>query len=48
MPSLLDNYCKVTSSNTAHLEADAGFFRLLMKAIFDTYVLWPFDKKLIS
>ena len=38
----------VTSSNTSRLEANAGFFRLLMKGIFDPYVLWPFDKKLIS
>ena len=30
------------------LEADAGFFKLLMKGIFDPYVLWPVDKKLIS
>ena len=27
------------------LEAHAGFFRLLMKGIFDAYVLWPFGKK---
>ena len=40
--------CKVASSNTTRLEAHAGFFRLLMKGIFDPYVLWPFDKKLIS
>ena len=32
-------YCKVASSNTSHLEAHAGFFRLLMKGIFDPYVL---------
>ena len=32
-------YCKVTSSNTSCLEAHAGFFRLLMKGIFDPYVL---------
>ena len=25
-----------------------GFFRLLIKGIFDPYLLWPFDKKLIS
>ena len=25
-----------------------GFFRLLMKGIFDPYVMWPFDWKLIS
>ena len=41
-------YRKVGSSNTFHLEAHAGFLRLLMKEIFDPYVLWPFDKKLIS
>ena len=43
-----NSYCKVASSNTSRLEAHAGFFRLLMKGIFDPYVLWPFDKKLIS
>ena len=32
-------YCKVASSNTSRLEAHAGFFRLLMKVIFDPYVL---------
>ena len=32
-------YRKVTSSNTSCLEAHAGFFRLLMKGIFDLYVL---------
>ena len=41
-------YHKVASSNMSHLEAHAGFFRLLMKRIFDPYVLCPFDKKLIS
>ena len=30
---------KVTSSNTSLLEPHAGFFRLLMKGIFDRYVL---------
>ena len=39
---------KVPSFNASHLEAHAGFFRLLMKGIFDLYVVWPFDKKLIS
>ena len=39
---------KVASSNTSRLEAHADFFRLLMKGILDPYVLWPFDKKLIS
>ena len=32
-------YCKVASSNTSCLEAHAGFFKLLMKRIFDAYVL---------
>ena len=32
-------YHKVASSNTSHLAAHAGFFRLLMKEIFDPYVL---------
>ena len=32
-------YRKITSSNTSHLEAHSGFFRLLMKGIFDPYVL---------
>ena len=27
------------------LEVHACFFKLLMKGIFDAYVLWPFDKK---
>ena len=29
--SLWNEYCKVASSNTSRLEAQAGFFRLLMK-----------------
>ena len=44
-PSLGDGsligYSKVASSNISCLEAQAGFFRLLMKGIFDPYVLWP-------
>ena len=36
-PSLA--YRKVESSNTSCLEAHAGFFKLLMKGIFDPYVL---------
>ena len=32
-------YRKVASSNTSRLEAHAGFFRLLMKGIFNPYVL---------
>ena len=37
-------YRKVASSNTSHLEAHAGFFRLLIEGIFDPYLLWRFDK----
>ena len=44
----LCKYRNVASSNTSLLEAHAGFFRLLMKGIFVVYVLWPFDKKLIT
>ena len=33
------NYRKVESSNTSRFEAYAGFFRLLVKEIFDLYVL---------
>ena len=32
-------HCKVTSFNKACLEAHAGFFRLVMKGVFDNYVL---------
>jgi hypothetical protein len=32
-------YRKVASFNMSRLEAHAGFFRLLMKGIFDPYVL---------
>ena len=45
---LLLVYRKFTSSNTSRLEAHAGFFRLLMKWIFNPYVPWLFDKKLLS
>ena len=41
-------YCKIASSNNSCLEAHASFFRLLMKVIFDPYVLWLFDKNFIS
>ena len=41
-------YRKVASSNMSRLEAHEGFFRYLMKGIFDPYVLLPFDEKLIS
>ena len=33
-----ENYRKVPSSNMSCLEAHPGFFRLLMKGIFDPYV----------
>ena len=33
------NEPKGARSNTSHLEAHADFFRLLMKGIFDPYVL---------
>ena len=36
---LTNKYGKVASSNTSCLEAHAGFFRLLIKGIFDPYVL---------
>ena len=41
---------KVTSLmciNSQYVEnvAHAGFFRLLMKVIFDPYILWPYDPK---
>ena len=35
----VSNYSKVASSNMSRLEAHAGYFRLLMKGIFDPYVL---------
>ena len=40
-------YRIVASTSPSRIEAHAGFFRSLMKGIFDPYVLWPFDKKLI-
>ena len=47
--TIIINYRKVTNSNTSRLEAHAGFFRLVMTdLIFDPYVLWPFDIKVIS
>ena len=42
-------YRKVTSSNTSRLEAHGGFSDyVLINGIFYHYVLWPFDKKMIS
>ena len=40
-------YRIVASSIPSRIEAHADLFRLLMKGIFDPYVLWPFDKKSI-
>ena len=40
-------YRIVASTSPSRIEAHAGLSRLLMKGIFDPYVLWPFDKKLI-
>ena len=40
-------YHKVAYSSTSRLEALAGIYRLLMKGLFDAFVLRPFDKKLI-
>ena len=39
LESIKEIYRKVASSNTSCLEAHAGFFRLLMKRIFDSYAL---------
>ena len=40
-------YRIVASRSTSRLVTCLGLFRLLMKGIFDPYVLWPFGKKLI-
>ena len=42
MPNI--NYRKVASSKTSRLETHAGFSKLLMKGIFNPYVLWPLKK----
>ena len=42
------NKTLVASSNISGLEANAGFFRLLMMGIFDPYELRLCDKLLIS
>ena len=39
---------KVAGSSMSHLKAHAGHFRLLVKGIFNAYVLWPFGKNFIS
>jgi hypothetical protein len=41
------DYRIVASTSPSRIEAHAGLFRSLMKGIFNPYVLWPFDKKLI-
>ena len=35
----IKTYRKIASSNMSHLEAHADFFKMLMKGIFDCYVL---------
>ena len=40
-------YYKVATSNTSHLEAHAGSFRLLMTGAIDPYLLLLFDNQLI-
>ena len=41
-------YSIVASTSPSRFEAHAGIFRLLMKETFYPYVLWPFDKMVIS
>ena len=45
-------YTKLKSKNNrlkqTSIQNALGFYRLVMKGKFDTYVLWPFRKKLIS
>ena len=41
-------YSRVASSNTSCFKPHPGFYRLLMKAIFDAYVLWPFDNFFVT
>ena len=38
----------IASTMKSWIISDANFFKLLMKGIFNPYVPWPFDKKLIS
>ena len=40
-------YYVVMNASPSYFEAHVCLFRLLMKGIFDPYVLWPFDKKLV-
>ena len=37
----------VASTSPSRFEARAGLFRWLMKGIFDPYLLWSFEKKVI-
>ena len=46
-PWLTYRYCIVASISLSCFEAHEGLFRLLIRGIFNLYVLWPFDKKLI-
>ena len=43
----VSNYLIVASTNLSRFKVHAGLFRLLMKGIFDPYLLWPFCKTLI-
>ena len=47
LKNLTFDYRIVASTSPSRFEAHAGLFRLLMKVIFDAYVLWPFSKKII-
>ena len=40
-------YWKAVSINMSRLEARFRFYRLIMKAKFDVYLVWPFKEKLI-
>ena len=40
-------YRKVVISKMSRLVVHVGIYRLLMKGIFDAYVVWPFYKKFI-
>ena len=39
----MDGAQEVPYRSESCLESHPGFYRLLMKGIFDAYVLWPFD-----
>ena len=41
-------YCTVAIVKTSHLRAPSRFYRLLIKLKFTIYLLWPFEKNMIS